>query len=252
MQPRLEGHHQGEDAYEGRRRDQDPSHSFADLPVGVDGHAEQQSESDDLAHDRAVYQESGKAGEEDEATCREAQPWFYPRWPLSPATEDRAPNDECDPDAHSREHDSCGPNEAVVHWAPFLRCPVRRIGPTAEPTQRADATRRVKTPKARRPRVPAPSVAVPYICSNWVGSTKNPVPNPTRTTEWTVNRGWRLTYRTLPTNSLTSGSARSRTPVLNHSLRLPVGRPIRPCRHVGARFLTAFGRCRGDARHGER
>lgn len=135
MQPRLEGHHQGEDAYEGRRRDQDPSHSFADLPVGVDGHAEQQSESDDLAHDRAVYQESGKAGEEDEATCREAQPWFYPRWPLSPATEDRAPNDECDPDAHSREHDSCGPNEAVVHWAPFLRCPVRRIGPTAEPTR---------------------------------------------------------------------------------------------------------------------
>ncbi len=64
-------------------------------------------------------------------------------------------------------------------------------------TQRADATRRAKTPKARRPRVPASSVAVPYICSNWLGSTKNPVPNPTRTTEWTANRGWRLTYRTL-------------------------------------------------------
>ena len=130
----LEGHHQGEDADKGSRRHQDPSHSFADLPVGVYGHAKQQSESNDLAHDRAVYQESGETGDEDEATCGETQPWFYPRWPLSPATEDRTPNDECDPDAHSREHDSCGPNEAVVHWAPFLRCPVRRIGPTAEPT----------------------------------------------------------------------------------------------------------------------
>ncbi len=81
-------------------------------------------------------------------------------------------------------------------------------------TQRADATRRAKTPKARRPRVPAWSVAAPYICSNWLGSTKNPVPNPTRTTEWTANRGWRLTDLTLSYKQPTSGSARSRTPVL--------------------------------------
>lgn len=120
VQAELEDHHQGEDACNDRRDHQGQSHIPADLPVGVCGHAEEQDESDNVAHDRAVYQESGEAGEEDEATCRETQPWFYPRRPFSQAADGRTLDDQCDPDTHSCSHDSCGQDEAVVHWA----CPV--------------------------------------------------------------------------------------------------------------------------------
>ena len=55
VQAKLEDHHQGEDANNDRRGQQGLSHSFADLSVGVCGHAEQQYESNNLAHNRAVY-----------------------------------------------------------------------------------------------------------------------------------------------------------------------------------------------------
>ncbi|MCP4087096.1 MAG: hypothetical protein GY745_18920 [Actinomycetia bacterium] len=101
-------HHHGEDGDHSRRGQKGFRLSPADLAVRACGHAEQQSESYELAHDRAVNEQSAETGSQDETAGGETQHRFHRRRPFSRAADERMPEGERDPDGDAASITAAG------------------------------------------------------------------------------------------------------------------------------------------------